>query len=169
MLNLLNNKYYPPVGFYFRVDIADPASVALSVLTDVDNAFQEVSGLSVEYDTESVAEGGENRFAHKLPVRTKYPNLVLKRGLVTSVSAFSAWGFKTMADNLSCAVTTRHISVMLLNAQGTPSMAWMFVNAWPVKVHVSDLQSMENKIAVETMEFAYQYSQNVPVPPVPTL
>lgn len=168
MLNLLNKKYYPPVGFYFRVDIADPASVALSLLTDVDNAFQEVSGLSVEYETESVSEGGENRFAHKLPVKTKYPNLVLKRGLVTSISAFSIWGLKTMNDNLSLSMSTRSISVMLLNARGIPTMAWLFVNAWPVKVHVSDLNAMENKIAVETMEFAYQYHVSVPVPPIPS-
>lgn len=164
MLDFLNEKYYPPVGFYFRVDIADPASIALSLASDVDNAFQEVSGLSVEYETESVSEGGENRFAHKLPVKTKYPNLVLKRGLVTTVSAFTIWGLKTMHDNLSLSVSTRHISVMLLNSEGFPSMAWMFVNAWPVKVQVSDLQSMENKLAIETMEFSYQYFHNVPIP-----
>lgn len=162
MTNILGQRYYPPVGFYFRVDLADPASAALSMVSNVDNSFQEVSGLSVEMETESVTEGGENRFAHKLPKRTKYSNLVLKRGLVTSVSGFSAWCIKTMGSNLSTPVEPKNISVALLNEKGIPSMVWLFVNAYPVKVQVSDLQAMENKIAVETMEFSYQYYQPAP-------
>lgn len=162
MTNILGQRYYPPVGFYFRVDLADSASAALSLVSNVDNSFQEVSGLSVEMETESVPEGGENRFAHKLPKKTKYSNLVLKRGLVTSVSGFSAWCIDTMGSNLSKPVEPKNISVALLNEKGIPSMVWLFVNAYPVKVQVSDLQAMENKIAVETMEFAYQYFQPAP-------
>lgn len=162
MINLLGKRYYPPVGFYFRVDLADPASAALSLMSDVDNAFQEVSGLSVEMETEPIAEGGENRFTHKLPKKTKYQNLVLKRGLVTSVSGFTAWCMKTMGSNLSTAIEPKNISVSLLNEKGFPSMVWLFINAYPVKVQVSDLQAMENKIAVETMEFCYQYYQPAP-------
>jgi len=44
--------------------------------------FNRVSGLSVNLEPEEIAEGGENRFKHKLPIRTKYANLVLKRGLL---------------------------------------------------------------------------------------
>ena len=46
-----------------------------------------MSGLSVEYDVEEFKEGGENRFTHKLPVRTKYADLVLKRGMLTGSAA----------------------------------------------------------------------------------
>ena len=56
----------------------------------------------------------------------------------------------------------KYVSVSLLNEKGIPSMVWLFVNAYPVKVQVSDLQAMENKIAVETMEFTYQYYQPAP-------
>jgi hypothetical protein len=71
--------YYPPWGFYFKVefDISKNKN---------DVRFQAVSGLSVEYDYESFKEGGENRFEHKLPVRTKYADLVLKRGMLTESS-----------------------------------------------------------------------------------
>ena len=68
--------YYPPWGFYYKVEFE------LSSEPN-DARFQSVSGLSVEYDTEEYKEGGENRFTHKLPVRTKYSDLVLKRGMLT--------------------------------------------------------------------------------------
>jgi phage tail-like protein len=60
--------YYPPWGFYYKVEFT-----GLKGKNDV--RFQTVSGLSVEYDMEEFKEGGENRFTHKLPGRTKYaPN-----------------------------------------------------------------------------------------------
>ncbi len=74
--------YYPPVGFHFKVEFLDfQNDTAFGKENDV--RFQSVSGLSVEYDSETFKEGGENRFEHKLPVRTKYPDLSLKRGMLT--------------------------------------------------------------------------------------
>src|SRR5262245_63284118 len=46
--------------------------------------FSECSGLELEIETEDYAEGGENRFVHKLPGRRKQTNIVLKRGLAGS-------------------------------------------------------------------------------------
>ena len=63
--------YVPPPVFAFRVDIDGAES---------DTSFQEVSGLEVQFETEDVVEGGQNRFVHRLPTRTKYSNLLLKRG-----------------------------------------------------------------------------------------
>src|SRR3954470_15954589 len=72
-------EYYPPWGFHFRVEF--------SVSKEKNDVrFQSVSGLSVEYDTEEYKEGGENRFTHKLPVRTKYADMVLKRGMLVGPS-----------------------------------------------------------------------------------
>src|SRR5512138_1515527 len=69
------SDYYPPWGFYYRVEFGISKNKN-------DVRFQSVSGLSVEYDTEEYKEGGENRFTHKLPVRTKYADMVLKRGML---------------------------------------------------------------------------------------
>ena len=68
---------YPPVSFHFKVEFTGLTA------NEVDVQFQSVAGLSVDIETEEFAEGGENRFKHKFPVRTKFPNLVLARGLVT--------------------------------------------------------------------------------------
>ena len=73
--------YYPPVGFHFKVEF-------MGIGNDNDSRFQSVSGLTVEYETESFKEGGENRFEHKLPVRTKsnksllHPYITLKANVV---------------------------------------------------------------------------------------
>jgi len=78
--------YYPPWSFYYKVEFMLGGGAAPSG----DARFQTVSGLSVEYDYENFKEGGENRFEHKLPVRTKYADMVLKRGMVMG-SAVLDW------------------------------------------------------------------------------
>ncbi|MCX6853931.1 MAG: phage tail protein, partial [Verrucomicrobia bacterium] len=53
--------FYPPVAFAFRLQMVGAAS-------QVDETgFQEVSGLSVEMETEAYREGGQNLYSHKLP------------------------------------------------------------------------------------------------------
>jgi phage tail-like protein len=39
--------------------------------------FSEISGLQAEVDVETIEEGGVNDYVHKLPKKTKYPNLIL--------------------------------------------------------------------------------------------
>lgn len=166
--SMLGQSWYPPVSFHFAVYLVDGvmpttalglAKAALKAA--IDSSFTDVSGINVEFDTESVTEGGENRFVHKLPVRTKYPNLVLKRGLVTTVSPLSQWCASTFEGNLDEPVEPKNVVVVLMNEYRLPSIAWAFYNAWPVKVQIADLQSMENKYAVETMELSYQYYETL--------
>src|SRR3954454_16530210 len=62
-------------------------------------AFTEVSGLSVQMDTEDLVEGGQNQFVHKLPKQLKWPNLVLKRGITNSDVLFE-WFAKCSGEGL---------------------------------------------------------------------
>ena len=78
--------YYPPASFYFSVEFHEIAGMD----KDIEQRFQEVGGLSFEVETEELRAGGENGFCYKLPKRVKYPNLVLKRGLLKG-SALIAW------------------------------------------------------------------------------
>ncbi|NQY01119.1 MAG: phage tail protein, partial [Flavobacteriaceae bacterium] len=73
---MAQSKYNFQVGFHFKVEFTGIET------TQNDHQFQSVSGLSIDLETEEIAERGENRFKHKIPVRTKFPNLVLKRGLL---------------------------------------------------------------------------------------
>lgn len=138
--------YYPPVGFYFSVRFGFSSQ-------DDDTRFQSVSGLSMEYETETVTEGGENRFVHELPVRTKYNTLVLKRGLLVN-SEVHNWCLKAF-ENREFEPTD--LQVMLLNENSEPLKTWSIVRAWPKKWTVSDFNAEENSLVIETLELSYRY------------
>ncbi len=138
--------YYPPWSFYYKVEFS------ISKTKD-DVRFQSVSGLAVEYDYESFKEGGENRFEHKLPVRTKYSDLVLKRGMVTN-SEVLKWLLAAFQDR---EFRASDMSVILMNEQGDPLRTWNVAHAIPKKWQVSDFNAMENSYVVETVELTYRY------------
>lgn len=139
--------YDPPVGFHFTVRFNGVG------VTDSDSMFQSVSGLSATIETEEVGIGGENRFKHVLPVRTKYPNLVLKRGMLID-SGVILW----------CRAAIQHfqflpidITVTLLNEEHQPLTTWNISNAFPIRWEVEEFNSMESKLVAETIELSYHY------------
>ena len=140
------SAYYPPVGFHFRVEVLGlPPS-------DSDLRFTEVGGLSVEMTTEEVGEGGQNRFVQKFPVRAKYPELTLKRGLLVG-SKIHEWIRDAVEDFV---ITPHNVDVMLLNDEHTPLLTWHLVNAYPTKWSASDLNSTSSAIVVESLQLFYQ-------------
>lgn len=148
-------SYYPPACFHFKVELngVDGAD------SDSEQRFQEVSGLSVEVETETLREGGENRFEYKLPKRAKYPNLILKRGLLKG-SAFLEWFKSAMNTYFIVAVydfKPADITITLLDEADEPVAVWNVVQAYPLKWSMSDLRSSENAVVVESIELAYQY------------
>ncbi|HEX7288870.1 MAG TPA: phage tail protein [Candidatus Angelobacter sp.] len=152
----MTQDYYPPPAFYFTVTVIG-SGAALALLTGIDASFKEVSGIRAEFGTEEVTEGGENRFVHRLPQAAKYANLVMKRGVVTKDSFLAEWVGQTIGSTLSLPIIPQNLLVSLLNEDGFPAIAWAFVNAWPVRWEVDPLNSMNNDILVETLEFSYNY------------
>jgi phage tail-like protein len=138
---------YPPVAFHFKVEV-DGASA------DSDIRFTEVGGLAAELTTEEVPEGGENRFVQKYPLRTKYPELVLKRGLVTSKDAKLIEWVERCVQGF--AIEPRDVHVKLLDAEHQPLVTWHFVRAYPTKWAIGDLNASSNSFAVESMQLFYQ-------------
>lgn len=138
--------YYPPLSFYYSVKfgISDEKN---------DARFQSVSGLSVEYDYESFKEGGENRFEHKLPVRTKFSDLVLKRGMLTD-STVLKWFLDAFRDRT---FTPSELSVILMNEKSEPLRTWKIAHAIPKKWQISDLNANESAVVIETLELTYRY------------
>lgn len=146
----MQGEFYPPVGFYFVVGFNSPNS-------NLDGKFQEVSGISTEMGVETVTEGGESKFQWQLPTNNKHSNLVLKRGVLIAKSALTTWINDTLSSGLDNPITTKSVYVSLLGAGGKFLMQWVFINAWPVKWQVSNLDSMKNEILTESIEFAYNY------------
>ncbi|WP_162339769.1 phage tail protein [Cyclobacterium salsum] len=137
---------YPPVGFHFSVSFT-------GLEDDVDTQFQSVSGLTVDMETEEFAEGGENRFKHKFPVKTKYPNLVLKRGMAIE-SELIQWCRDAMEG---FEFAPKDLTVRLLNEKHEPLRTWNVVHAFPVKWAMDDFNAQESKLVIETLEFSYHY------------
>ncbi len=137
-------NYYPPLGFHFKVFIENIKS---------EYQFQSVSGLQASLETEEIAEGGENRFKHKLPLRTSYSNLVLKRGLNTNKKLYN-W-CQDAVNGLD--ISPSPITIQLLNENNEPLSTWNIVNAYPIKWEVSDFNAEESNIVIETLELSYSY------------
>lgn len=147
--------YYPPTGFHFKVEFVGVDGMG----SDTEQRFQEVGGLTFEIETETFREGGENRFEYKFPKRTKYPNLVLKRGMLTGTALLN-WFKSAMSTYFTVVIydfKPADILVTLLDEAGNPQAVWNVVQAYPLKWSVSDLKSTDNSIVVETIEMAYQY------------
>ena len=142
-------SYYPPTGFHFRVEIDGFP----------DTSFQEVTGITSTIETQSFNEGGENRFAHKLPKPASYQNLSLKRGMLIG-SGLIGW-FRDAVEGFSFA--PKDITVTLLNEEHQPLEAWSFLKAYPVKWDIGGLNAQGNEIVIETIELAYQYFTRVEV------
>ncbi|MFD2565668.1 phage tail protein [Aquimarina rubra] len=143
--------YYPPVGFHFSVEFTGLST------GDKDHQFQSVSGLTVDIETEEITEGGENRFKHKIPVRTKYPNLVLKRGLLVD-SEVVDW-CKRAVENFD--FEPIDLIVKLLNEKHEPLLSWNIVHAYPIKWSIADFNAEESKVVIETIELVYNYYNTI--------
>lgn len=126
-------------------------------------AFQEASGIEVATELETISEAGLNRYSHRVPKRTSYNNLILKRGLVIHDSKMMDWIKDSIQNGLNAGggIKPQQIILSLLGpsggAKGSPIQSWNFVNAYPVKWSVGPLNSTESALAIESIEFAYSY------------
>ena len=147
--------YYPPTGFYFKVEFLGVSGMD----SDTEQRFQDVSGLSFEIETEDHVEGGENRFVYKLPKRAKYPNLVLKRGMLqgTAILEWIKSAMNTYFTALVYDFQPADILITLLDEEGAPLAVWNVVGAYPIKWSTSDFSAKDNNLVIETIELAYQY------------
>ncbi len=139
--------YYPPPGFHFKVEFLDIQASENDIL------FQNVSGLEVSLETESIKEGGENRFEHTVPTRSKYNNLVLKRGVLID-SGVILW-CREAIESFKFKPTT--VLVHLLNDNHNILIEWKLLHAWPKKWSVAELNAEQSSVLVETIELNYNY------------
>ncbi|MFN8393826.1 MAG: phage tail protein [Bacteroidia bacterium] len=146
-----STKYSPANAFLFQVEI--------DTFPGIQGAFQEASGIEVSAEVETISQAGENTFSYRVPKRTQYPNLVLKRGFLVQDSAMKDWVMKTLQEGISLSnkIVTRPITVKLLDSHDMSKAiaSWNFVNAYPIKWSLGSLNSMESAVAIETIEFAY--------------
>ncbi len=172
MSNFVKNILFPlpPAAYHFDVRIVDDLSgqppdfksmlkTGAKALSEA--GFQEVSGLSATMTTEPITEGGENRFVHQVPTQVSYPNLLLKRGVITRLSALNMWCDECILQ-AKFPIKTKIVVLTLLDVNHSPIMVWKFDKAYPVKYEVSGFNAESNQILIENIEIAYQRMEKMP-------
>lgn len=142
-------------------DAFDDAVPTGKFLIEVDGLeigkFKEVSGLSVDVNVESLEEGGENQFVHKLPGRLQWPNVVLKRGVTKSDNLFG-WLNKTSGEGFAGAgnkLERKSAAIVLLASDGSRLRSWELSDAFAVKWTGPSFAATATDAATEELEIAH--------------
>ena len=140
------SRHDPYKVFKFRVEIDGLTSAA----------FSEVSGLDSETAVIEYRTGSEPNSVRKLPGLTKYPNIVLKRG-ITRDAELSDWRQRIVEGNID----RRNGSIVLQDDSGADQVRWIFRDGWPCKLQGPHLNAHGNDIAIETLEISHEGLERV--------
>ena len=131
---------FADLGFHVEIDGIEVAG------------FKECSPITIETEVYEYPVGGENSYVLKLPGRTKYSNITLKRGIDPGQDLFQ-WFEKGLDGN---PVPRKNISIVFYsNALGDVVRRWDLIGAYPVKWVGPDMKAEVGAVAVETLEFAF--------------
>lgn len=136
-----NRREHDHIGNYnFKVEI-EKVTVG---------AFQEVSGL--ESVTEVIEyQDGADIILRKRPGRTKYSNIVLKRGF-TATDDLWMWR-KAVVDGK---VERKSGSIIIAGDDASEIMRYNFFEAWPCRWRSSMLDGLGNGVVIEEVEIAVE-------------
>ena len=111
-------------------------------------AFTECTLPVIEWDVETLKEGGLNTYVHQLPGQRKQARLTLKNGI--GKSTLHKWYTDTMDESFS----RKDITITLLDMRCIPVATWVVYGAFPVKWTGPQLKSDGTAVAIQTLEFA---------------
>jgi phage tail-like protein len=129
---------------------------------DIAYPFRSVSGLKSESTVVELEEGGFNLTTHKLIGRTKFPNLVLKRGFcgANSVLFKLRLSFQNdlpgSGDTKGWQTPNRITGVITQKGPDGACAKWRFARGWVCKWEGPDLDASKNEISIETIEIAHE-------------
>lgn len=119
--------------------------------TAVKGSFAEASGLEVEIQPIEYRNGAEDITVRKIPGLKKFPNLVLKRGILGDVALWN-W----IQEAMDGRVRRTEGSVVLLDENKKEVMRWSFTRGWPCKWTGPGLNAKNNEIGMETLEICHE-------------
>ncbi len=138
---------YPTVGFHFQVKF--------NGLSEKDIGFQSVSGLDVQIESKEVKEGGEGRFVHKVPEKSKFSSTAtLKRALVgPKDSALTDWCMDAFLHLKFKPLSV--VNIELLDEEHNKLVTWNLHHVWPKSWKVAELNAERSEVLIETLELHY--------------
>jgi phage tail-like protein len=143
-------RYDPLTAFCFTLEID-------GLFGPKEAFFKSVSGLKSETEVVPYREGGLNGHTHQLVGATKWPNLVLKRGFISS----PPWGEQliiwrqTWTSPGDEKLKRLRGKVTQLDSRMEPVCHWEFLDGWPCRWEGPDFDSSKSELAVETIEIAH--------------
>jgi phage tail-like protein len=119
--------------------------------TAVKGSFAEASGLEVDIQPIEYRNGAEDITMRKIPGLKKFPNIVLKRGILGDVALWN-W----IQEAMDGKVNRTEGSVVLLDENKQEVMRWNFKRGWPCKWTGPGLNAKNNEIGMETLEICHE-------------
>jgi phage tail-like protein len=127
--------------------------VKLDELPD-DLFFKSVGGLKFETEVVDYRAGGVNHSTYKLVGATKWPNLVFKRGFTQQQPQLVEWRGMWLKPEPG-KLKRKGGTITQLDTKLTEVAEWTFVDGWPCKFEISELDAGKNEIVIETLEIAH--------------
>lgn len=134
---------YPHPAFRYGVEIAGITQAV----------FHECSGLSATTETFEFKEGGLNSYSHRLPGRTTWSNITLKRGMTDSLELWN-WYMDIVAKQDKSS-SLKAVSVIQYKHDITEAYRWNLQRAFPVKWTGPSFTAIGSAVAIESFELAF--------------
>ena len=116
--------------------------------------FQKCEGLEAETYVYEVEEGGLNHTTRKYRGRTRFPNLILEKGITENESLFN-WFKETCLENKK--LERKNGSVVLKDTEGNEVKRWNFYRAFPCRwIGPKLVTNLGSDFAVERIEIAHE-------------
>lgn len=114
-------------------------------------SFFKASGMASEIEFEEYHEGGSN-FSLKFPVKVKHFNVILEKG-VTESKFLYGW-FDEIQKGI---IDKKDFVISVLDTDlKTPIRSWTFINGYPVKWELSDLNAVDKSVLIEKIELTHE-------------
>ena len=133
-------------NFNFLVEIEELDGDATSVVA----GFSEVRGIGSESEVLAHRVGSQP-VEIKVPGRVSYGNVVLRRGVTSSLDL---WRWRQRIERGEEDV--RSGSIVLLDAAMREKARWNFYGAWPCRYEAPPLDARGDAISVETLELCVE-------------
>lgn len=149
----------PAYRFYvILLDAVDPtespgtaAKQAYEAGKQVVAGFSSCTGLQINTEIYEYKEGGLNSYVHKFVTSTSHSNIVLKHGIT-----FSTDLWKWHQNVASGKIVRKNGAIIVQDDLGIPTAVWSFNNALPLRMSGPELDAMQSKTALETLELSHE-------------
>jgi phage tail-like protein len=139
----------PLVGFHFALEIGGL----------VIGNFNECSGLGSEHEVIEYRDANEPaQTIIKMPGRLKWDNIVLKRGITSSMDIWD-WRQKLIDGDLAGA--RQDGSIVMYDRRRKEVARWNFRRGWPAKISGPQPAADSNEIGIEELTIVHEYIKRV--------